>query len=140
MVKIVYDSANTAKHSVFGTERVLGGRAINYGWRKPGDVFNVSEADIMANLDLFLAYPCKEKFTVEKGKLVSPCGEIGKKEVVNESLEDIPGIGPRLAAKFMDHGLVSQQKVLDLLDDELMEELSVPPASRKKIKEWMEQV
>lgn len=138
MVKVVYNSSNVAKHSVTGTEKLLGSRSISYGFHKNGDVFNVAEADVAARPELFLAYPCGEPFTVKDGKIVNPCGKVESKEVVGGNLEDIPGIGPRLAQKFIDVGLDTQEKIASQVTPDLLKELSVPPMSREKILEWQD--
>lgn len=138
MVKIIFKSSNKARQSVFGATKSFGGRPFSYGWRKPGDVFNVAEADVIARLDMFNAYPCDEPFTTDRGKLINPCGKMESVEKVGGTLEDIPGVGPRMAEKLIDVGLETQDDVLKKLTPDLMKELKVPPKSRTAITEWQE--
>lgn len=138
MVKVIYHSLNVAKHKVYGVNKLFGGRSLNYGWRKPGDVFEVAEKDVISKPQEFYAYPCDEPFRVEGGKLVNPCGKVQSVEKVGGNLTDIPGVGPRVAQKFLDVGLDTQEKIAKNLTEELMQELQLPPMSRNKLREWLE--
>ena len=133
MVKAIYTTANAARHPLHGSVKILSGRAVDYGWRKSGDVFNVAEVDIIARPDMFLAYPCKEPFIIKDGKVLVPCG----KEKVSDgfdSLEDIPGVGPSAAQKLVDLGLYTPEDVLENADEGILEQL--PAITRKKVAQW----
>jgi predicted flap endonuclease-1-like 5' DNA nuclease len=51
-------------------------------------------------------------------------------------LEDIPGIGPKIAEKLVGMGINTQEDVLNNVDDEILN--SLPPRARTAIKEWQE--
>lgn len=134
--KIIYNSPNSARHSVSGTTIVPAlARSMRYGYRKPGEVFEVAEQDIIARPDLYLAYPCGKPFKIEGKKLVNPCGS--RESVIQDvgQLTDIPGVGKKMAERFQDNGIVTKSDVMGLTE-EMMFEIKVPPASRTKILEW----
>lgn len=138
MVKAVYNPTNEARHPFHGSTKPLGGRAVDYGYRKKGDVFNVAESDVIARPDLFLAYPCQEKFIIKGSKVVVPCGEEEvKSELAEMSLEDIPGVGPSTADKLVELGLYSAEDVLTKADEDIIEQL--PVAARAKVQEWIKE-
>ena len=134
MVKVVYSSTNTARHDVVGTSRILG-RPMQYGYRKDGDVFNVAVQDIILRPDSFLAWPCRERFIINGNVLENPCGEM-EPEVRFGAIEDIPGIGSKIAERLTSMGILTPEDVLHNVDDEVLK--SLPPRSRTSIKKWQE--
>lgn len=137
MVKAIYNPTNTARHPLHGATKALGGRSVDYGYRKKGDVFNVAESDIVAQPGLFLAYPCEEPFIINGSKVTVPCGaEKVESELDGMTLEDIPGVGPSTADKLVELGLYSPEDVLTKADEGIIGQL--PVASRSKVQEWIE--
>ena len=134
VVRAIYTSANRARTSVYGGSRTLG-RAQSYGYRKPGDVFDVLVNDVIARPGMFNAYPCDKPFTINGTKLENPCGDVGVKEQ-HGMLTDIPGIGPKIAKRLVGLGIVNQDDVLNNVDDEILNKL--PPNSRTSIQKWQE--
>jgi len=133
MVKAVYVSTNSSRHPVHGPTKAVLGRAIDYGWRRNGEAFNVAEVDIIARPDMFIAYPCQEPFIIKNGKILVPCGV---EEVSDgfDTLEDIPGVGPSTAEKLVDLGLYTPDDVLTKADEGILKQL--PAMSRKKVAQW----
>lgn len=136
MVKVVYVPLNTARHSLFGGSRILGGRPIDYGYRKQGDVFNVAVADVILSPSLFVAYPCRDPFIIKGDNVEVPCGTIEPTESQG-TIEGIPGIGKKIAKRLNDMGILTPDDVLKNVDDEILNNL--PPRSRGSIKKWQEQ-
>ena len=134
VVRAIFQSTNAARQSVYGGSRILG-RPQNYGYRKPGDVFDVLVADVVARPDSFTAYPCDKPFIIKGEKVENPCGDMGVKEQ-HGMLEDIPGIGPKIAEKLVGMGINTQEDVLNNVDDEILNGL--PPRARTAIKKWQE--
>lgn len=139
MVKVIYSPTNTAKHPLHGTVKVLNGRSISYGFRKQGDVFNVAVVDIAAHPNNYRAYPCNEPFGWDEGgNIIMPCPDTLEETMVADNLEELPGVGPRVAERLVSAGLVTKEDVANRATDELMSDIGVPPASRKKILEWQQ--
>ena len=134
VVRVIFKSTNKARQSLYGGSRILG-RPYNYGYRKSGDVFDALVSDVIARPDSFNAYPCDKPFIIEGNELKNPCGDMGVKEQ-HGMLEDIPGIGPKIAEKMASMGINDQEDVLNNVDDEILNGL--PPKARKAIKEWQE--
>lgn len=135
MVKVVYVTLNTARHSLYGGSRVLG-RPINYGYRKRGDVFNVAVSDVIVNPSLFVAYPCKKPFIIKGDTVEVPCGTMEPTESQG-TIEGLPGIGKKTAKRLNDMGILTPDDVLNNVDDKILD--SLPPRSRSSIKKWQEQ-
>lgn len=132
VVRAIFVSSNVARQSLYGGSRVLG-RPQNYGYRKPGDVFDVLVPDIIARPDRFNAYPCNLPFIIKGDTVEVPCGDIEVEEKVGD-IEDIPGVGPKIAEKFAAMGIYTKEGVLNNVDEEILNGL--PPRARKAIKEW----
>lgn len=137
VVKAIYVSDNVARHPVHGTTYPTGfGRPLNYGWRKPGDVFNVAVSDVIKQPDRYYAYPCNKPFIINGNMLENPCGERDVQPAGR--LIDIPGIGEKIAEKLVANGIETQEDVYENLTLEVMQELQIPPRSRTAIAEWKE--
>ena len=132
VVRVIYASTNMARSQLYGGSRVLG-RPQNYGYRKPGDVFDVIVNDIVAQPNLFHAWPCDQPFTIENNKVINPCGEMGTEERVG-SIEGLPGIGKKTAERLAAMGIFTEEDVLNNVDEKILNGL--PPRSRKAIREW----
>lgn len=132
VVRAIYVSTNIARHSLYGGSRVLG-RPQNYGYRKPGDVFDVIVNDVIANPTSFNAYPCNKPFIIRGNKVEVPCGEIEPEERVGD-IEEIPGVGKKIAKRLADIGIFTQEDVLNNVDEEILN--NFPPRSRSAIREW----
>lgn len=132
VVRAIYVSTNKARTSLYGRSRVLG-RPQSYGYRKPGDVFDVIVNDIVANPSSFNAYPCDKPFIIEGDDVKVPCGKI-EPEDRHGMIEGLPGIGKKTAKRLNDMGIYTPEDVLNNVDDEILNGL--PPRSRKAIKDW----
>jgi hypothetical protein len=137
MVKAMYVTKNESAETVYGLNKLLGGRAIKYGRRRNGDVFNVAVQDVKSRPDLFLA-PCGEPFTFDsRGGIIIPCEDepVAPKIDFGASLTDIPGVGPATAEKLAEAGVYTHEQVRELTEEQLID-IGVPPLSRRKITEW----
>ena len=132
VVRVIYVSSNKARTSLFGGSRVLG-RPQNYGYRKPGDVFDVIVNDVIANPLKFNAYPCNKPFIIKGSRVEVPCGEIEPEEK-HGTIQGLPGIGAKTAKRLNDMGIYTPEDVLNNVDDEILNGL--PPRSRSSIKKW----
>ena len=132
VVRVIYKSTNAARSQLYGGSRVLG-RPQNYGYRKPGDVFDVIVNDVAAQPNLFAAWPCNLPFIIKGTKVENPCGEMEPEERVG-TIEGLPGIGKKTAERLAAMGIYTEEDVLNNVDDEILNGL--PPRSRKAIKEW----
>ena len=134
MHKIIY-KGSLGMHTVLGDSVVLGTQ-ISYGYHAGGDVFEVAEEDILANSSRYTAWPCDKPYEIKDGKLVGPCGDIEPRDSVG-TIEGLPGIGKKTAEKLAKMGIVTEDDVLNKVDDEVLKGL--PPRSRTSIKKWQEQ-
>lgn len=135
VVRVIYVSTNAARTQIYGASRTLGGHPYNYGYRKPGDVFDAIVQDVILRPDMFHAYPCDKPFIIKGKSLENPCGDVGTKKQ-HGMLEDIPGIGPKIAERLVGMGINTPEDVVNNVDDDILNGL--PPRARKAIKEWQD--
>lgn len=134
VMRVIYASTNKARSQLYGGSRILG-RPQNYGYRKPGDVFDVIVDDIAAQPNLFRAWPCDLPFIIKGTVVENPCGEMEAKEQVG-TIEGLPGIGKKTAERLAKMGIYTEEDVLNNVDEEILNGL--PPRSRKAIREWQD--